>query len=126
MCPVHEPLPGGDEDQWQCRRLSHAEIYRLRRQQPGVGSNEFGKRSLQASHAARHSIYFVARLEACNASSNTLDDAGDVNAEDGRRRMPRMRRLSLCIFRSSGLTALALIRTRTCPSVAVGRKTEPI
>src|SRR5215472_12492044 len=95
MRSVNKPLPRSDKDQRHRCRLSHAEILRLRCQQPPIRSHEFGKRTLQATDAARHSIDFVARLEACDAGSDALDNACDVNAQDGRWRMPRMRGLSL-------------------------------
>jgi hypothetical protein len=74
-----------DEDQRQRRRLAHAKVLRLRRQQFGIRGHEFGKRTLDTADATRHSIDFITWLERRNASSNALDRTGNVNAEDGRR-----------------------------------------
>src|SRR5580698_5903888 len=98
LSAIDQPLPGGDEDQRQSCCLSHAEILRLLRQQPLIRSNEFRKRPLQAADAARHSIDFVAGSKACDTCPNALDDTGDINAQDGRQRMPGVRGLSLGYF----------------------------
>jgi hypothetical protein len=64
----------------------------------GIRSHEFGKRALQAPNATRHSIDFVAGSEVCNPYSNAFDDTGEINAQDGRQRMPGVRGLSLGYF----------------------------
>ena len=89
---VDQSFPGRDEDEGQGGCFPHAEIGRLQRQQVGVDSGEFGERSLHTADASRHAIDLVARLEPRDVTPGLFDHAGEIQPENRRQRMARMRR----------------------------------
>jgi hypothetical protein len=94
LCTVYEALPSCDGTEWQCRRFTHREIIRLACEQVDIGSDELGECSLQTANPTDHSVNFIARAECRDIACNLYDGAGHIKTEDGRQRLPGMRRFS--------------------------------
>jgi len=91
MRAVDQPFPRGDEDQRERSRLARAEIGRLAGQQVRINSREAGERARMAADAAGHAVDRVAATKLGDAVADRLDSARQVQAQDGRHGVPRMR-----------------------------------
>lgn len=90
---IHQPLPGGNEHQWQRRRFAHAQCPGLGRDQSGIHDDVLGQGALDATDTPGHAEYFISRGETVYAVSQLGHRTGQVHAQYCRQRLPGMTRL---------------------------------
>jgi hypothetical protein len=68
------------------------------RKQICIGSNELGKRALQAANATHHAIHFIAGAEGSYTGPNSLNGSRHIKTEHRRQRLPGMWRFACTNF----------------------------
>jgi hypothetical protein len=86
LAAVDDPLPRRNHCERQRGCLDHREVGRLRSEQSNIDSGEFRQGTLQRTDATGHSVDLVARCKARDPGTDSHDDAGQVDPQNGRRR----------------------------------------
>ena len=81
---IDQSFPRRDEDQRESRGFTHGEIGGFWCEQIGIDNRVFRQRALQTANTAGHAKDFVSVPKAGHARTDGLDDAGKIEAENGR------------------------------------------
>src|SRR5471032_1358071 len=90
MSAINQSFPRGSENERQRRRFAHTEVRGFQCKQARVHSGVFGKRSLNATHTTGHAIDLVTDPKARDVRTHRIDDASQIDTEDGWKRVTRM------------------------------------
>src|ERR1700679_3599085 len=87
---IDEPFPCCEDRKRHCSSFNHREVSGLTRHQRCVGNHIFRKRTLDPGNTAGHPINLIPFSQMPYIWPDFLCSSGEVEPQDGRRRVPRM------------------------------------